>query len=42
MDKELYKKLKYDALKLIAAKRQALFDENTQKVLANQKNYGIS
>ena len=29
MDKELYKKLKYDALKLIAAKRQALFDENT-------------
>lgn len=29
MDKELNKKVKYDALKLIAAKRQALFDENT-------------
>ena len=41
IDKELYKKAKYNALKLIAAKKQAFFDENFQKVLANQKNYGI-
>ena len=29
IDKELYEKAKYDVLKLIAAKKQALFDKKT-------------
>ena len=41
INKELYKKAKYDAQKLIAAKKQAFFDEKLSNVLANQKNYGI-
>ena len=40
INKELCKKAKYDAQKLIAAKKPAFFDEK-MKVLANQKNYGI-
>ena len=48
IDKELYKKAKYNAQKLIVAKKRAFFVEkasiifmkHSQKVLANQKNYG--
>lgn len=40
--KELYKKVKYDALKSIAAKKLAFFNKNSQKVLAYQMNYGAS
>lgn len=38
IDKELYKEVK----KLIEAKKQAFFDKNSQKVLANQRNYNGS
>ena len=37
INKELYKKAKYDTLKLIAAKKQPSFMKNSQKVLANQR-----
>ena len=40
INKELYKKAKYDVLKLIAAKSKYCLMKNSQKVLANQKNYG--
>ena len=38
-DKELYKKSKYDALKQIALKKQAIFNKSSQKRLVNPKNY---
>ena len=40
IDKELFKKAKYEALKLIATKRQAFLKKKSQKVLVNQKSYG--
>ena len=40
INKELHKKAKYNAQKLIAAKKQAFFDEK-KEVLANQKNFVI-
>ena len=40
IDKELYKKSKYDALKPITSKKQAFFEESSQKRLINSKNYG--
>ena len=39
IDKEVYKKAKYNTLKLIAAKKRVFF-MNSQKILENQKNYG--
>ena len=42
IDIKLYKKAKYDARKLIAAKKQAFFDGKlSERVLANQNDYGI-
>ena len=41
INKELYEKVKHNAQKLIAARKQAFFEENFKKVLTNQKNYGI-
>ena len=41
IDKELYKKSKYDALKLNASKKQGFFlKRSSQKRLINPKNYG--
>ena len=40
IDKELFKKAKYDALKLIATKNRLLLKKKSRKVLVNQKNYG--
>ena len=40
IDKELYKKAKYNTLKLIAAKNEHFLMINSQKILENQKNYG--
>ena len=41
IDKELYKKSKYDALKLIALKKNKHFlKRSSQKRLLNPKNYG--
>ena len=40
IDKELYKKAKYNTLKLIAAKNEHFLMINSQKILGNQKNYG--
>ena len=40
--KKLYKKTKYNAQKLIAAKSKHSLLKNSQKVLANQKNYRIA
>ena len=37
IDKELYKKLKYDALKLIASKKQALFEEKLSETISKPK-----
>ena len=39
IDKELYKKAKYNTLKLITAKKRALLTMNSQNILENQKNY---
>ena len=39
-DKELFKKVKHEALKLIATKKQAFFKEKISQVLVNQKSYG--
>ena len=35
-DKQLYKKAKYDAQKLIAAKKQAFFDEKLSEIVGKQ------
>ena len=40
IDKELYKKSKYDALKLIASKNELFSKRSSQKQLINSKNYG--
>ena len=40
IDKELYRKDKYDAQKLIAAKKQALFDEKLSEGFDTPRNYG--
>ena len=40
IDKELFKKANYKALKLIATEKQASFNEKFQKVLVNQKSCG--
>ena len=40
IDKELYKKAKYDVSKLIATKNKHSLKRNFQKRLANLKNYG--
>ena len=40
IDKELYKKAKYNTLKLTAAKNKHFLMINSQKILENQKNYG--
>ena len=40
--KKIYKKAKYDAQKLIAPKSKHSLMKNSQKVLANQKNYRIA
>ena len=40
IDKELYKKSKYDALKLIASKNKHFLKRSSQKRLVNPKNYG--
>ena len=42
IDKELFKKAKYEALKLIATKNKILLKKKFQKVLANQKSYKLS
>ena len=39
VNKELCKKAKYDAQKLIAGKKQEFFIKNSQEDLAYQKNY---
>ena len=40
IDKELYKKSKYDALRLIASKNKHFLKRCSQKLLVNPKNYG--
>ena len=40
IDKELYKKAKYNTLKLIASKNKHFSMINSQKILENQKKYG--
>ena len=40
IDKELHKKSKYDALKLIAYKKQAFFEEKLSETIGNLKSYG--
>ena len=40
IDKELYKKSKYDALKLTASKNKYFLKRSSQKRLVNPKNYG--
>ena len=39
IDKELYKKAKYDAQKLIAAKKQAFFDERLSESVGKPEEY---
>ena len=39
IDTELFKRAKYEALKLIAAKKKAFLNKKSQKVLVNQKSY---
>ena len=40
IDKDLFKKAKYEALKLIQQKSKLLLNKKSQKVLVNQKSYG--
>ena len=40
IDKELYKKSKYDALKLISPKNKHFLKRSSQEQLVNTKNYG--
>ena len=40
IDKALYRKSKYDALKLIASKNKYFLKRGSQKRLGNPKNYG--
>ena len=40
IDNDLYKKAKYNTLKLITAKNEHFLIINSQKILENQKNYG--
>ena len=40
--KELFKKVKYEALKPTAAKEQVFLKKKSQKLLVNQKSYGNS
>ena len=42
IDKELYKKSKYDALKLIASKNKHFLKRSSQKLLVNLQSYGNS
>ena len=37
IDKELYKKSKYDALKLISSKKQAFYEKNLSKIIGKPK-----
>ena len=38
--KNYIKKAKYDALKLVSAKKKLSLMKNSKNMLANQKNYG--
>ena len=40
IDKEFFKKVKYEMLKLIGTKKQAFLKKKYLEVLVNQKNYG--
>ena len=40
IDKELYKKSKYDVLKPTASKKQVFFEEKLSETIGKPKNYG--